>query len=408
MKTIRKVVTWKHVAMMVCSSAIACAVANDFTLKNGATDWTSPASYVDNPKNLVPSSSDRIFTEEGATNELLPSDAKYADSLAKINEVVQVQLGKHAMLVIAVADGNTNTITGRIGCIGSAGVNDAPVLVKKGGGTLLQEPSEKATYYFSRWQVEAGTLGAPWATSPNVQSYNIYCYGIDLGSNTSLILPYKQNFQVLGPLSGAGSIVTLNPDAHNDRCSPLYLKGGPGEFSGSIGTNIYVYVREGAENFSGTANRYNGGLVVSGFKDDGTDKGVLGFTKFGASASDPSSLGLRGTVTLGELYASEHDSACRRIPLSWHDGREHNRQEHQLRMHEGCACYFRRGGARWAFIWRERSMDSLRGAQSALLPNGIEYCGMHVLGQVRGGWQRLGLSHEERHGHVASEEQCRK
>ncbi len=290
----------KLVAIAVCASALFCVQAAEFMLKNGMTDWTDSASYTNN---AVPTASDRIFTEEGATNELLPSDPKYADSLAKISEVVQVQLGRHATLVIEVENGKTNTITGRIGCIGGANVNDAPVLVKKGGGTLLQEPSEKATYYFSRWQVEAGTLGAPWATSSNVQAYNIYSYGIDLWTDASLILPYKQNFQVLGPLTGAGDIYTLNPLAGNSS-SPFYLKGGPGTFAGTIGTNINVIAREAILDFTGTANRYNGGLTVSGFKDDGTDKGVLGFVKFGASSSDPSSLGLRGTVSLGELYAN--------------------------------------------------------------------------------------------------------
>ena len=281
--------------VLVCCSAYA----TDFTLLNGKTDWTDPSSYKDNANNALPGALDRIFTEDGATNELSPSDSKYADSLAKINEVVQVQLGKHATLVIEVAAGVTNTITGRVGC---ASGSDAPTLIKRGGGTLLQEPSEVATYYFSRWQVEAGTLGAPWATSPSVAANNIYCYGIDLGANTELILPYKQNFQVLGPLTGSGAIYTLNPISQNTLCSPLYLKGGPGAFAGTIGTNIYVHVREAILDFTGTANRYNGGLDVSGFKDDGTDKGVLGFVKFGATASDPSSLGLRGTVTLGEYY----------------------------------------------------------------------------------------------------------
>ena len=297
---------WKTAFMAVCASALLCTRAGNFMLKNGMTDWTDPASYTNN---AVPTASDRIFTEEGATNELLPSDTKYADSLAKINEVVQVQLGRHATLVVEVADGKTNTVTGRIGCIGGVKVEDAPVLVKKGGGTLLQEPSEKATYYFARWQVEAGTLGAPWAVSSNVQAFNIYNYGIDLCANTSLILPYKQNFQVLGPLTGSGNIYTLNPLAGNSS-SYFYIKGGPGVFAGTIGTNIYIVAREAILDFTGVANRYNGGLTVSGFKDDGTDKGVLGFAKFGASASDLSSLGLRGTVTLGESYGQDS------IPLS--------------------------------------------------------------------------------------------
>ena len=284
----------------------ACSVnAADFTLLNGKTDWTDPASYLNN---AVPGASDRIFTEEGATNELRPSDLKYADSLAKINEVVQVQLGKRAKLVIEVAAGVTNTITGRIGCVSGS---DAPTLIKRGGGTLLQEPSAVANYYFARWQIEAGTLGAPWATSPSVAANNIFCYGIDLGANTELILPYKQNFQVLGPLTGSGAIYTLNPNSQNTLCSPLYLKGGPGAFAGTIGTNIYVHVRDAILDFTGTANRYNGGLDVSGFNDDGTDKGVLGFVKFGATASDPSSLGLRGTVTLGEYYNTPMSGAFR-------------------------------------------------------------------------------------------------
>ena len=277
----------------------ACPVhADDFMLKNGMTDWTDPYSYTNN---AIPTASDRIFTEDGATNALLPSDAKYADSLAKINEVVQVQLGKNATLVIEVESGKTNTVTGRIGCTSQA---YPPTLVKRGGGTLLQEPTETATYYFSRWRIEAGTLGAPWAVDTTVSSRNIYSYGIELLQGATLILPYRQTFQVEGPFTGAGSVVTLNPDGHNARCSLLYLKGGPGEFSGSIGTNVYVYVREGIVDFTGTANRYNGGLVVSGFKDDDTGKGVLGFAKFGDSGSDPSSLGLRGMISLGELYAN--------------------------------------------------------------------------------------------------------
>ena len=291
----------KTAFMAVCASALLCVRAGDFMLRNGMTDWTDPASYTNN---AVPTASDRIFTEEGATNELLPSNPKYADSLAKISEVVQVQLGRHATLVIEVESGKTNTITGRIGCIGGANASNAPTLVKKGGGTLLQEPSEEAVYYFSRWRVEAGTLGAPWAVNTAVSSRNIYSYGIELLQNAKLVLPHRQTFQVEGPLSGEGSIVTLNPNSHNNFCSLLYLKGGPGEFSGSISTNIYIYVREGIVDFTGTSNMYNGGLVVSGFKDDGTGKGVLGFAKFGASSSDQSSLGLRGTVSLGELYAN--------------------------------------------------------------------------------------------------------
>jgi len=283
----------------VCALAACTAHAADFTLLDGKTDWTDPASYKDNSNNAVPGSSDRIFTQDNAVNQLLAADGKYASSLAKINEVVQVQLGRRATLVIEVAAGVTNTITGRIGC---ASGSDAPTLIKRGGGTLLQEPSTVANYYFARWQIEAGTLGAPWATSPSVAANNIFCYGIDLGANTELILPYKQNFQVLGPLTGSGAIYTLNQNSQNTLCSPLYLKGGPGAFAGAIGTNIYVHVRDAILDFTGTANRYNGGLDVSGFKDDGTDKGVLGFVKFGATASDPSSLGLRGTVTLGEYY----------------------------------------------------------------------------------------------------------
>lgn len=277
--------------------------AGDFTILNGKTDWTDPASYKDNAANALPTSADRIFTEEGATNEIRPSHPKYAQSLEMINRVVQVQMGDSSTLVIEVADGVTNTITGRIGCK-STGVSKAPTLVKQGGGTLLQEPSVNDTYYFARWKVEEGTLGAPWAFDSTVRQVNIFSYGIDLAEKTSLILSYKQNFQLLGPLSGSGEIYTLNPSAKSSESSPFYLKGGPGTFSGTIGTNINVTVREAVLDFAGTANRYNGGLTVSGFKDDGSGKGVLGFAKFGDSASDPSSLGLRGTVSLGELYAN--------------------------------------------------------------------------------------------------------
>ena len=240
----------------VCAMAACIAHAADFTLLDGKTDWTDPASYKDNSNNAVPGASDRIFTQDNAVNQLLAADGKYASSLAKINEVVQVQLGKRATLVIEVAAGVTNTITGRIGCVSGS---DAPTLIKRGGGTLLQEPSAVANYYFARWQIEAGTLGAPWATSPSVAANNIYCYGIDLGANTELILPYKQNFQVLGPLTGSGAIYTLNPNSQNTLCSPLYLKGGPGAFAGAIGMNIYVHVRDAILDFTGTANRYNGG-----------------------------------------------------------------------------------------------------------------------------------------------------
>ena len=285
------------VLMTICASAFLCVNADVFMLKNGKTDWTDPASYTNN---AVPTATDRIFTETGATNELLPSNPKYVESFAMLNSVVQIQLGVGATLVIEVASGVTNTVTGRIGC---ATVNpaDAATLVKQGDGTLLQEPGEKATYYFSKWRVEGGTLGAPWAVATSVAAFNIYSYGIHLEPNTSLILPYKQNFQNLGPLTGSGSIYTLNTMRGD---SVIYQKGGPCNFSGTIGANIFVYFREATGAFTGTANRYDGGLVVSGFKDDGTDKGVLGFMKFGVSSSDPSSLGLRGTVSLGELYAN--------------------------------------------------------------------------------------------------------
>ena len=293
----------KPYAAFACFMVAVLAYAADFTILNGKTDWTDPASYKDNAANALPTSADRIFTEEGATNEIRPSHPKYAQSLEMINRVVQVQMGDRSTLVIEVADNVTNTITGRIGCK-STSVSKAPTLVKQGGGTLLQEPSVNATYYFARWKVEEGTLGAPWAFDSTVSKVNIFSYGIDLAEKTSLILSYKQNFQLLGPLSGSGEIYTLNPSAKSSESSPFYLIGGPGTFSGTIGTNINVTVREAVLDFAGTANRYNGGLTVSGFKDDGSGKGVLGFSKFGDSASDPSSLGLRGTVSLGELYAN--------------------------------------------------------------------------------------------------------
>lgn len=284
-------------AVVFTFSAFSASAA-DFLLLNGKSDWSHPDSY---SNKAVPGSEDRIFTEDGAINELLASDAKYAESLDVINRVVQVQLGDKSSLVIEVPDNVTNTITGRIGSR-TIHVSKAPVLIKKGGGVLLQEPSVKAVYYFAKWKVEAGTLGAPWAVDSTTGAGNIFCYGIDLAENTALILSYKQNLQILGPLEGSGEIYTLNPRAGGNS-SPFYLKGGPGDFAGTIGTNINLVAREASLGFTGTANRYNGGLTVSGFKDDGSNKGVLGFVKFGNNASDPSSLGLRGTVTLGELYA---------------------------------------------------------------------------------------------------------
>jgi len=288
----------RPVAAVVCMSALFCAHAVNFMLKNGKTDWTDPNSYTNN---AVPSSSsDCIFTESNATNELLSSDLKYTDSLAIINTVGDVKIGNHAVLVIEVPSGSTNTITGRIGS-----ENTTATLVKKGGGTLLQEPSQvPSNYYVCRWRVEAGTLGAPLSGNTTVAKQNIYCRGIEILFGAKLILPYQQLFQVSGPFTGAGDVITLNPNSTYETCSPLYLKGGPGELSGSISSNVYIYVRDGIQSFTGTENRYNCGLIVSGFKDDGTDKGVLGFVKFGANNTDPSSLGMCGNVTLGEDYSN--------------------------------------------------------------------------------------------------------
>ena len=64
-----------------CALAACSAHAADFTLLNGKTDWTDPNSYKDNANSAVPGSSDRIFTEDNATNELRPSGEKYAASL---------------------------------------------------------------------------------------------------------------------------------------------------------------------------------------------------------------------------------------------------------------------------------------------------------------------------------------
>ena len=298
------------VLMTISVSAFLCANADVFMLKNGKTDWTDPASYTNN---AVPTAaSDRIHTEAGATNELRPSNPKYSESIDVINFVNQVEIGGNATLVIEVASGVTNTIIGRIGCASYYGA--IGTLVKQGEGTLLQEPrtslwdNSNYTYYYSAWRVEAGSLGAPWSQNGNAGTANAFSYGIDLASGTTLIASYIANLQVVGPLAGAGSIVSLNPATggshlyYNDK--DKRAASGLCEFSGTIGDTIALCVRERALDLVSDVNTYSGGLVVSGFKDNGTGKGVLGFTKFGGSSSDASTLGLLDSVSLGELYAN--------------------------------------------------------------------------------------------------------
>lgn len=297
----------KHCVLILGFAVALSAFATDFMLKNGMTDWTDGASYTNG---TVPTAkTDRIFTEQGATNRLKVANAKYGASFDILNTVGQVQLGLNSFLEIEVALGDTKTITGRVGNIGSATWKTCGTLIKTGAGTLLQEPVEKGQYWFAAWRVEAGTLGGPCSKDNSAGNQNFYSFGLDLAAGTHFINSYSALLQFVGPVTGSGDISTVNPARQG---SAIYLKGPLGDFAGEIGANLTVHARASGANLTGVANKFDGNLVVGGFKDDGTIIGSLGFVKFGSSASDDSSLGHRGTISLGETYSNNRLSGALR------------------------------------------------------------------------------------------------
>lgn len=267
-----------------------------YVLKDGATDWGDPASYVNNAVPTLPS--DVITTEANATNVIRSDDPAYQTAFDKINLVDHVEIGDWAHLEIEVAAGVEKTITGRILAWrdGSGIIRSTSVLDKTGAGTLYQEPQNREdAQYFPLWNVHDGALGAPWAKGQVDDSrLNLYAQGgLHVAAGARFLASFCDYLQVMGPLTGEGLIETLNPNAKG---SYLYVMGGPGDFSGTIGTNFIVRIRGGQVNLLSSANEFDGGLIIG---NGNGRQGIVGFSTFGSSGSVASSLGRRPTISLG-------------------------------------------------------------------------------------------------------------
>jgi len=289
----------RYVVFAMGIAAAFSASADIYMLKDGMTDWKSAGSYTNN---AIPTlSTDVIVTEANATNRILTASARYADAFEMINLVSKVELGRKAVLEIEVAQNDTKTLTGQI-VPGSSNLSlaNSGTLIKTGPGLLLQESTDRpSTVYYAKWDVRSGTLGGPWSQNDDGKGKNVYNFGLTIAAGARFLNSYSSFLQIQGPLTGAGSIETL----HKARqASVLYLLGGPGEYSGFIGTNMTIRVRSGRVDFTGTTSKFDGNLIVSGFLDDGKDAGVAGFMKFGSDQADDSSFGNRSSLDLGTFY----------------------------------------------------------------------------------------------------------
>ena len=294
--------TMKSIVLVMGVAAAVSASADVYMLKNGMTDWKDAASYTNNAAPTA--STDVIVTEANATNRILVANAGYDGAFEMINLVSSVELGRKAVLEIEVAPNDTRTLTGQV-VPGSSNqsVANAGTLVKLGAGTLLQEAVNRPSIiYYATWQVKAGTLGGPWSQNDDGKGKNIYSFGLQIAEGARFLTSYSGYLQLQGPLTGSGSIETLNKVAKG---SALYLMGGPGEYAGFIGTNMIIRLRSGQADFTGTANKFDGGPIISGFLDDGKGAGVLGFKKFGTDQFDDSSFGNRSSIDLGAFYSSK-------------------------------------------------------------------------------------------------------
>ena len=297
-------------AAFACVTALGALASRTNTLVNGASDWSSPSSYLDT--SFVPGEGDTVLIATAATNYLYSTDSASLDVATNLATVIFRGRQYSSVLVVDVAkDATLELHCGARGYVGSNATAANGVLVKRGEGRLDlmrigYSPHAYGTDYYTSFHVEEGTLRLPQTCNDSDPNIDIareaarYCqiYHMRLDAGTTLI-PTK-----------------YTPDNSGRGVTYAQSLSGDGTFQGHD-TSPYWYVVRGTPYgpFAGKVINYvrfrveaNGVLELTGVENSGfkypyihyLNGGVFGAKKMGNKLSTSSSLGYTRTIRVQE------------------------------------------------------------------------------------------------------------
>ncbi len=303
----------KKLLVSVASVAALAVCAEDFYIKNGATDWTSADSFTADADGTIAATrapgdgaaqADAVFIPNNYTVYI---DSK--ESLARVNNLDRIRpMGADAILVVTVPEGEcwTNACPFNYDGASRAAYQHHGKMRKRGAGDLELTTASRYTNgtgyntdYCSSIFADEGTLILP-QQPPNSRVF--YAFELGVAANATLVTCIGINtYPCL--VSGAGTITNRASSTQ-----VLYIIGASSnasqniaalrEFSGVLCGPIALSCAARLH-LTGTNNTFNGGVAV--FNNDNRGlrwNGILGVSKFGMKGQ-PSSLGLNNSMSLG-------------------------------------------------------------------------------------------------------------
>ncbi len=303
----------KKLLVSVASVTVLAVCAEDFYIKNGATDWTSADSFTADAAGAIAATrapgdgaaqADAVFIPSGYT-----AYVEDKASLDRINNLDRIRpMSETAILVITVPEGAcwTNTCPFNYDGASRATYQHYGKMLKRGAGDLelitasrYTNGSGYNTDYCSSLFAEEGTLILP-QQPPNSRVF--YAFELGVGANATLVTCIGiSTYPCL--VSGSGTITNRASSAQ-----PLYIIGASSnsslniaalrEFSGVIAGPVAL-TSAARLYLTGTNNTFNSGVAACNNANRGLRwNGILGVSKFGKKGQ-PSSLGLNNSMSLG-------------------------------------------------------------------------------------------------------------
>ena len=291
----------KTTMMMVALAAgAAWADVSTNVIVNGASDWTSPASYSSYTLREVPQAGDVVVVPDGVSVSLAPGPSfDLASSLSRIqpggaSAILTIDTGSTDLTFAAPFTAWTDaTIAGNIGR-----------LVKRGSGRLTLNDRSVYTASGTRYiysyhcdiRVEEGTLEFP----QDLTAADVFYYAGPIWVSAGAVLKTcngtsKYGVMLVRGLGGEGVVTNAVGTASNPAVLQIYQSNGnayPHQFSGRIAGGILLKASTNAQlDLLGEESDYLGHTQV--------DRGTLGVVKLGDGGTGcKSSLGTGNQVWL--------------------------------------------------------------------------------------------------------------
>lgn len=287
----------QYTLVLAVCLASATAVASDYYLQPGKTDFSKTSSYLVNGAEpaVLPGADDLVYLPDDESFEVSAPSASFT-ALAAAGRIVP----NNNTLVVDVPNGSdTCEMSAAFAYSGKAGEYAKGVIKKRGAGTLSLSGGTGgglgAEYsYFCDLTVEGGTL-----RMPQVSATTRYVGRVAVSNNAAFLLSPEAATTRIAGLFGDGLVTNATATACtlNIRCS--WAARDRVDFAGRIGGPLSV-MSNGVGSFSGTNSTFSGGISLTHHVETSAggvpfENYILGVANFGREGG-PSAIGTNGIV----------------------------------------------------------------------------------------------------------------